>query len=231
MLMQMLDEEFTRHPFYGVARMVQYLRRVGFAVGPKLVRRLLRTMGLVAVGPKPNTSHPNKEHEIYPYLLRGLDIKGPNHVWATDITYIRLQYGFVYLAAVIDWFSRYVLSWKLSLTLETDFCVQALGEALTVAQPEIFNTDQGSQFTSDQFTGALKEREIQISMDGVGRCLDNVFVERLWRSVKYEEVYLKDYRSVWEAEDGLGAYFEFFNFHRPHQGLGWRCPGEVYAAG
>lgn len=231
MLMQMLDEEFTRHPFYGVARMVQYLRRLGFAVGPKLVRRLLRTMGLLAVGPKPNTSRPNQEHEIYPYLLRGLDIKGPNHVWATDITYIRLQHGFVYLAAVIDWFSRYVLSWKLSLTLETDFCVQALGEALTVAQPEIFNTDQGSQFTSEQFTGALREREIQISMDGVGRCLDNVFVERLWRSVKYEEVYLKDYRSVWEAENGLGAYFEFFNFHRPHQGLGWRCPGEVYAAG
>lgn len=227
-LMRLLDEEYTRHPFYGVERMVMYLRRLGEVVGPKRVRRLLRTMGLWAVGPKPNTSRPATAHTVYPYLLRDLHIQGPNHVWATDITYIRMQRGFVYLTAVMDWFSRYVLAWRLSLTLETAFCLAALEDALAAARPQIFNTDQGCQFTSHEFTGRLEAAQIAISMDGRGRCLDNVFVERLWRSVKYEEVYLKDYESVWEAERGLAAYFEFYNYERPHMGLTGRTPFEVY---
>lgn len=226
---RLLDEEYTRHPFYGVERMMRHLRGLGHPVGPKRVRKLLRQMGLSAVGPKPNTSKGNPGHKIYPYLLRGLAITGPNHVWSTDITYIRLRDGFVYLTAVIDWFSRYVLSWRLSLNLDTTFCLEALSEALSVAKPQIFNTDQGSQFTSQEFTTTLESAGIRVSMDGRGRALDNVFVERLWRSVKYEEVYLKDYSSVWEAERSLAAYFEFYNLERRHQGIDWRLPFEVYS--
>jgi putative transposase len=229
-LMRLLDEQCTRYPFYGVPRMTAWLRSLGHRVGPKRVRRLLRQMGLMAIYPKPRLSAPAPGHRIYPYLLRGLDITGPNHVWSTDITYIRMRRGFVYLVAVIDWFSRFVLSWRLSLTLEADFCLAALDEALGRGRPEIFNTDQGSQFTGAEFTGRLSHSGVLISMDGRGRALDNVFVERLWRSVKYEEVYLHDYETVWLASEGLGGYFDFYNHERLHQSLGWRTPAEVYHA-
>lgn len=227
-LMRMMDEEYTRHPFYGVRRMKLYLDRQGLQVGHDHVRRLLRTMGLEAVGPKPRLSARAEGHKIYPYLLRGMTVEGPDHVWSTDITYVPMARGFVYLTAVIDWFSRYVLAWRLSLTLEVGFCLEALEAALAGARPRIFNTDQGSQFTSDAFTGRLAEAGIAISMDGRGRALDNVFVERLWRSVKYEEIYLKSYETVWEAEANIGAWFEFYNHERPHLALDGRVPGEVY---
>ena len=208
-LMRLLDEEYTRHPFFGVRRMRDWLADQGRPVGHDRVRRLLRTMGLEAVGPKPRLSAPAAGHKIYPYLLRGLAIEGPDHVWATDITYVPMRRGFVYLTAIMDWFSRYVLAWRLSLTLDVEFCLAALEEALSRSRPRIFNSDQGRQFTSAAFTGRLSEAGIAISMDGRGRALDNVFVERLWRSAKYEEVYLKSYETVWEAEDGIGAWFEF----------------------
>jgi putative transposase len=205
-----------------------FLERLGWPVGHDHVRRLLRTMGLEAVGPKPRLSAPAAGHTIYPYLLRGLAIEGPDHVWSTDITYVPMARGFVYLTAIMDWFSRYVLAWQLSLTLDVEFCLEALESALLRSRPRIFNSDQGSQFTSAAFTGRLAEAEIAISMDGRGRALDNVFVERLWRSVKYEEVYLKSYASVWEAAAGLGAWFEFYNERRPHLGLDGRTPRQVY---
>jgi len=229
-LMRLLDEEYLRHPFYGVRRMRWHLERRGWAVGLDRVRRLLRTMDLMAIYPKPRLSAPGAGHTIYPYLLRNLAIESPDHVWATDITYVPMARGFVYLTAVMDWFSRYVLAWRLSLTLDAAFCVEALAAALAGATPRIFNTDQGSQFTSEAFTGRLSEAGIAISMDGRGRALDNVFVERLWRSLKYEKIYPKSYETVWEAEAGIGAWFEFYNHRRPHMALGGRVPAEVYGS-
>jgi putative transposase len=228
-VMRQIDEQYTRAPFYGVERMTASLRRAGMRIGHNRVRRLLRVMGLEALYPKRRLSVPGgPEHRIYPYLLRGLRIERPNQVWSADITYIRLSQGFVYLMAVLDWFSRYVLSWSLSTTLEAWFCVQALREALRMARPEVFNTDQGSQFTSGEWIEELTKAGVAISMDGRGRVFDNIFTERLWRSVKYEEVYLKDYGDVDEAREGLDGYFKFYNTSRPHQGLGYRTPWEVH---
>jgi putative transposase len=227
--MRRLDEQYTATPFYGVERMTACLRRQGMAIGHNRVRRLLRLMGLEAIYPKPRLSLPNgAAHRIYPYLLRGLRIDRPNQVWSADITYIRLSQGFVYLVAILDWFSRYMLSWSLSTTLDAWFCLQALREALRTGTPEIFNTDQGSQFTSGEWIAELQQAGVTISMDGRGRAFDNIFTERLWRSVKYEEVYLKDYRVVDEARQGLGGYFGFYNTDRPHQALGYRTPAEVH---
>jgi len=230
-LMRLLDEQYTRTPFYGVERMTAWLRAQSYEINPKRVRRLLREMGLEAVYPKPRLSDPQAGHRIYPYLLRDVEIARVNQVWSTDITYIRLWSGFVYLVAVMDWYSRYVLAWEVSVSLDSSFCVSALERALWQVQPEIFNSDQGSQFTSEVFTERLSERGIRISMDGRGRALDNIFVERLWRSVKYEEVYLKDYRNVMEAIQGLSAYFEFYNRERLHQSLNYQTPAAVYRQG
>jgi putative transposase len=221
----------NKTPFYGVCRMTAYLRRLGHEVNPKRVRRLLRTMGLEAVYPKPKLSQPNPDHKIFPYLLRGLIIDRCNQVWSTDITYIRLERGFVYLMAIIDWYSRYVLNWALSTTLEADFCIEALSETLAHGRCEIFNTDQGSQFTTRRFTDPLIDKGVKVSMDGRGRALDNIFVERLWRSVKYEKVYLNDFRTVRDAYQGFKEYFEFYNHERPHQSLDYRTPAEVHWAG
>jgi putative transposase len=230
-LLRLLDEQYTRTPFYGVRRMTAVLREQGYGINPKRVRRLLRMLGLWALGPQPGTSRKAPEHRVYPYLLRGVAIERTDHVWSTDITYIRLRGGFAYLAAVMDWHSRYVLSWALSNSLEVGFCVEVLEAALSRGRPEIFNTDQGSQFTSPAFTGRLLASGVRISMDGRGRALDNVFVERLWRSVKYEEVYLHDYEGMRAAQQGLGRYFGFYNEERPHQALGYRTPGAVYRSG
>lgn len=228
-MIRLLDEQYTRTPCYGVERMTAWLHRQGLRIGHNRVRRLLRLMGLEAIYAKPRLSLPGgQEHRIYPYLLRGLTIWRPNQVWATDITYIRLRQGFVYLTAILDWFSRYVLSWALSTTLDAWFCVEALREALGKAKPEIFNTDQGSQFTSEAFTGVLQNASVAISMDGKGRVFDNIFVERLWRTVKYEEVYLSDYGDADEARVGLGRFFGFYNHERPHQSLGYRTPEEIH---
>ena len=228
-LMCLIDEEYTRHPFYGSRKLRDYLIRQGYQVNRKRVRRLMQLMGLVSIAPKPNTSRPSPKHKVYPYLLRGLDINRPNQVWCSDITYIRLDHGFVFLTVVMDWYSRYVLSWEVSITMEEHFCVSALESALRrYGEPEIFNTDQGSQYTGKSFTGALKEHGIRISMDGKGRAMDNIMVERLWRSVKYEDVYVKDYGGVQELISGLRTYFEFYNHERPHQGLGSKTPAEVY---
>ena len=225
---RLLDEEYTRHPFYGVRKMTAWLRSKNHAVGPKRVRRLLRSMGLMAIYPKPRLSLNPLAHKRFPYLLKDLAIVRPNQVWSTDITYIRLRGGFVYLAAVIDWYSRYVLAWELSTTLEADFCVTVLERALATQRPEIFNTDQGVQFTSAQFQAPLLAAQVRLSMDGRGRAFDNIFVERLWRTVKYEEVYLKDYRDVPEARHGLGNYFPFYNDQRFHQALDYRTPRSVH---
>jgi len=230
-LLRRLDEQYTRTPFYGVRRMTAVLRQEGYDVGPKRVRRLLRTLGLWALSPQPGTSRKAPEHRVYPYLLRGVAIERTDHVWSTDITYIRLRGGFAYLAAVMDWHSRYVLSWALSNSLEVGFCLEVLEAALSRGRPEIFNSDQGSQFTSPAFTGRLLASGVRISMDGRGRALDNVFVERLWRSVKYEEVYLHDYEGMRDAQQGLGRYFGFYNEERPHQALGYRTPWAVYRSG
>lgn len=230
-LMRLLDEQYTRTPFYGSRRMQAWLATQDHQVNRKRVRRLMRKLGLQAVYPKPKLSVPAPGHRIYPYLLRGLKIERPNQVWAADITYIRLRGGFVYLTAVMDWFSRYVLAWELSVSLESSFCISALEWALAHGRPEIFNSDQGSQFTSSTFTERLLQRGVRISMDGRGRVLDNIFVERLWRTVKYEEVYLKDYRNVGEAVAGLRDYFQFYNRERLHQSLGYRTPEAVYTAG
>lgn len=226
--MRALDEQYTATPFYGVRRMTAWLRSQGYAVNRKRVARLMQMMGLEALYPKPRLSQPAAGHTIYPYLLRGITVDRVDQVWSADITYIRLQAGFVYLVAVMDWFSRYVLSWTLSITLDLSFCVEALDRALRQGRPAIFNTDQGVQFTSQVFTARLKEGGIRISMDGRGRALDNVFVERLWRSVKYEEVYLRDYQSVSDARQGLEHYFAFYNEERLHQALGYRPPAAVY---
>lgn len=227
-LMRLLDEQYTATPFYGVRRMTAWLRRQGYEVNPKHIRRLLRQMGLEAIYPKPRLSQPAAGQAIYPYLLRGVTIGRVNQVWSADITYIRLAAGFVYLVAVIDWFSRYVLSWAVSITMDVAFCVEALEQALRRGQPEIFNTDQGAQFTSAAFTERLQKGGVRISMDGRGRALDNVFVERLWRSVKQEEVYLRDYQSAWDARQSLAHYFAFYNGERLHQALGYRTPAAVY---
>jgi putative transposase len=228
--MRLMDEEYTRHPFYGVPRMTFWLQQSGYGVGPKRVRRLLRLMGLMAVYPKPHLSLNPLEHRRFPYLLRGVKLERPNQVWSTDITYIRLRGGFVYLVAVIDWFSRYVLAWELSTTLEVGFCVAVVERALRTQRPEIFNTDQGVQFTSQAFQAPLLAAQVKLSMDGRGRVFDNIFVERLWRSVKYEEVFLHDYQDVGESRRGLGRYFPFYNCERPHQALGYRTPQNVYFA-
>lgn len=230
-IMRVLDEQYTKTPFYGVERMTAYLRKKGYGVNPKRVRRLLRLMGLETVYPQPNTSQANPEHVVYPYLLRGVTISDCDHVWSTDITYIRLAKGFVYLMAVIDWYSRYVLTWSLSTTLEADFCIESVSGLLSQGKRcVIFNTDQGSQFTTTRFTQPLQACGIQLSMDGRGRALDNIFVERLWRSVKYEYVYLQEISTVQEARAGLKAYFEFYNHERLHQSLGYKTPAQVYFA-
>jgi putative transposase len=231
LLMRLLDEQYTRAPFYGSRRMTEWLATQGHEVNRKRISRLMQVMGLEAVYPKPKLSQPGEGHKVYPYLLRGVTVERVNQVWSTDITYIRMAQGFVYLVAVMDWFSRYVLSWSLSLTLEIDFCLEALKNALRRGQPEIFNSDQGSHFTSEKFTGALKARQIAISMDGRGRCMDNIWIERLWRSLKYEEVYLKDYESVTDARAGIERYFRFYNHERLHQSLGYRTPAAVHLAG
>ena len=227
-LMRLIDRQYLRTPFYGTRRMVVVLGQQGHPVERKRVQRLMRTMGLEAIYPKPRTSKPGAGHKVYPYLLRGLTITRANHVWATDITYIQMAHGFLYLVAVIDWASRYVLSWRLSNTLDAEFCMDALELALAHGRPEIFNSDQGSQFTSTGFTDLLDGAGVRISMDGKGRCLDNVFVERLWRSLKYEEVYLKAYSTAREAHHGIGSYLRFFNDVRPHQALDYRTPKEVF---
>ena len=228
-LMRRIDELHLKYPFYGSRKLSDVLRKEGHEANRKRIQRLMRLMGLEAMVPKPNTSEPHPEHVKYPYLLRGLAISRVNQVWATDITYIPMKAGFVYLVAIMDWYSRRVLSWRLSNTLDTSFCVDALEEAFErFGQPEIFNTDQGSQFTSEDFTTPLRDRGIAISMDGKGRCLDNVFVERLWRSVKYEEVYLHAYADVAEARAGIGRYLAFYNDERAHQALGYQTPAAFY---
>src|SRR5476651_1320784 len=229
-VMRRMDELYLAHPFYGSRRMAAVLRREGWTVNRKRVRRLMRLMGLWAIYQKPNTSRQHSEHKVYPYLLRGLTIDRPNQVWCADITYIPMAKGFVYLVAVMDWFSRRVLAWRVSLTMDTAFCVEALQEAMDRhGQPEIFNTDQGVQFTSAGFLGELETRGVRISMDGKGRYLDNIFIERLWRSLKYEEVYIKAYGSVAAARLGLGLWLRFYNEERPHQALDYRTPHEVFA--
>ena len=229
-LLRLLDEQDTRTPFYGVRRMTAWLRTQGPVVNIKRVRRLLRLLGVEAIYPKPATSTPAPGHRIYPYLLRGVPITHVDQVWSTDITYIRLARGWIYLVAILDWYSRYVLAWEVSNTLDSDVCVAALDRALARGRPTIFNTDQGSQFTSHAFTDRLHAAEVHISMDGRGRALDNVFVERLWRSVKYEEVYLKSYPTVPAAIDGLAGYFHFYNEERLQQALAYRTPAAVYHA-
>jgi putative transposase len=228
-LMKRLDRLYTDLPFYGVRRMVAELRGEGLLVGPKLIRRLLREMGLMAIYPKPRLSQPGDTERRFPYLLRGVCIEGPDHVWSTDITYLPMTRGHLYLTAVIDWYSRCVLSWELADTLEAEHSLAALDRALQRGQPTIFNTDQGSQFTCSAFVNHLLAHDIKVSWDGRGRCLDNVFIERLWRTVKYEEVYLKAYGSPKEARSNLEAYFRFYNEQRKHQSLDYRTPREVYA--
>jgi putative transposase len=230
LLMRLIDEQYTRTPFYGWPRMTAYLRRLKHQVNHKRVRRLMRLMGLQAVGPKPRTTTAAPGHRVYPYLLRGLAIERPLQVWCADITYVPMQHGFMYLVAVLDWFSRYVLSWQLSNTLDGRFCQEALRRALHRGTPEIFNTDQGVQFTAQAFTTILHEADIRISMDGRGRALDNIMIERLWRTVKYENIYLMDYATVWELEAGLHHYFHFYNHERLHQSLAYCTPAEVHFA-
>ena len=228
-LMRLIDEEFTRRPFYGSRKMRDYLRRLGHPVNRKRVQRLMRKMGLQSVAPRPNTSRPHPEHKVYPYRLKGLSITRANQVWCTDVTYIRLAGGFVYLVAIMDWHSRRVLSWEISASLEDSFCVSALERALRLyPKPEMFNSDQGSQFTSKAFTGVLNDHGITISMDGKGRCMDNIFIERLWRSVKYEEIYLNEYATIDALRKALRHYFHFYNRERPHQTFDGATPLEMY---
>jgi len=228
LLMRLIDEQYTKTPFYGYFKMTAHLRRLGHQVNPKRVRRLMRKMDLVAIYPKPRTTIVVPEHKVYPYLLRGLAITRPNQVWCADITYVPMLQVFMYLVAIMDWFSRYVLAWQLSNTLDGAFCLEALEQALQLGKPDIFNTDQGVQFTARSFTGRLEAVEIRISMDGRGRALDNIFVERLWRTVKYEDIYLKEYATVPALGAGLHSYFTFYNTERPHQSLGYRTPAEVH---
>lgn len=231
-LRTLIDEEYTSRPFYGSRRMVVFLRTAGHAVNRKRVQRLMRSMGLAGMAPGPNTSRAHPQHKVYPYLLRGVAVIRPNQVWSTDLTYIRLARGFAYLVAVIDWYSRKVLSWRISNSMDASFCVDCLEDALRHhGRPEVFNSDQGSQFTSAAFTDVLKREGVTISMDGRGRALDNIFVERLWRNVKYEDVYLKGYANMAELTVGLVQYFAFYNAERPHQALGYVTPNEVYRTG
>jgi putative transposase len=229
-LMRRIDEQYMKTPFYGWPRMTAYLQKQGYVINHKRVQRLMRKMGLQAIFPQPRPKQERHNHKIYPYLLNELKIVRSNQVWSSDITYIPIQNGFMYLVAVIDWYSRYVLAWELSNTLDGHFCQEALHQALTQGQPEIFNTDQGVQFTATDFTGILEQASIQISMDGRGRALDNIFIERFWRSLKYEDVYLRDYPSVPELLTGLRRYISFYNFERPHQSLGYLTPDEVHFA-
>jgi putative transposase len=232
LLLRLLDEEYTRHPFYGSRKMTVWLRGQGHGVNRKRVQRLMQILGLVAMVPGPNTSKKHPQHKVYPYLLRGLAIVRPNQVWSTDITYVRLAHGFMYLVAIIDWYSRKVLAWKLSNTLDVGFCMDCLADALNqYGAPEIFNTDQGSQFTSTLWITVLQEYGCKISMDSRGRALDNIFVERLWRSVKYEDIYPKNYVVVAELLLGLAEYFIFYNSERFHQALSYKTPNEVYQTG
>lgn len=227
-LMNLIDEQYMKTPFYGVEKMTAWLRRRGFAVNPKRVRRLMRMMGLEAIYPKPRLSIALAEHKKNPYLLRDLKIEEPDQVWCADITYIRMVHGFMYLIAIMDWYSRYVLSWELSNTLDTAFCLEALEKALAISRPVIFNSDQGSQFTSFDFTNRLIAAKIRISIDSRGRVFDNIFIERLWRSLKYEEVYLKNYENGYDARQSLEKYFQFYNEERLHESLDYAAPHEIY---
>lgn len=226
--MRLIDAEYTRHPFYGYRKLTHWLRDEGYQVNKKRVQRLMQTMGLAAIVPKPDLSKPHPAHPVYPYLLRDVPIKQVNQVWSADITYIPLHQGWMYLVAIIDWFSRYVLAWEVSNTLDTDFCLVALERALKLGTPTIFNTDQGAQFTSTAFISRLERAQIAISMDGRGRALDNIFVERLWRTVKYEEVYPNDYPSISVGRQRLDAYFPFYNTERYHQALDYRTPATLF---
>jgi putative transposase len=227
-LMRLIDEQYTQTPFYGWPRMTAHLRQQGYLVNHKRVQRLMQRMGLQALYPKPRTTVACPESRIYPYLLRGVRVARPNQVWSADITYLPIVHGFMYLVAILDWFSRYVVAWQLSNTLDGRFCLEALQAAMQQGQPEIFNTDQGAQFTASEFTQTLEHAGIRVSMDGRGRALDNVFVERLWRTVKYENVYLREYVNVPDLIVGLGAYFRFYNSERLHQSLGYRTPASVH---
>ena len=226
--MVLIDQLYMKRPFYGSRRMATALKQMGCCVNRKRIQRLMRQMGIQAIYPKPRLSLNEKEHKIYPYLLRDICVDRVDQVWCADITYIALRQGFMYLVAILDWYSRYVLSWQLSNTLDTAFCLEALDEALRIGVPEIFNTDQGSQFTSVAFTGRLKEADVKISMDGRGRVFDNIFIERLWRSLKYEDIYIRDYQTVLELSAGLDRYFRFYNHQRPHQALEDKTPAMVY---
>ena len=230
-LMRLLDAQYTETPFYDYRRMTVYLQNLGYQVNHKRIIRLMRKLGLEAIYPKPNLSKPNKEHLKFPYLLREIKIEHSNQVWATDITYIRLKGGFIYLLAIMDWHSRFVIDFEVSNSLESTVFVETLKRALEKGQPKIFNSDQGSQFRAIEWLKVLTEKGIQISMDGRGRCFDNIFVERLWRTVKQEEVYLKEYLDVWEAEESLRKYFDFYNYSRRHQSLGYKTPFEMYQKG
>jgi putative transposase len=225
-----IDELYTAYPFYGSRRMAVCLRREGHEISRQRVQRYMREMGIVAIYPGPNLSRRDFEHRVYPYLLRGLRMTHPNQVWGVDITYVRMVAGWLYLVAILDWYSRFVVSWELSDTLEIEFVLTAVERALTVARPEIWNSDQGSHFTSPQYIGRLEAAQVKISMDGRGRALDNIFTERLWRTVKYEEVYLHEYDGPRQARSGLTRYLDFYNHERPHQSLAYRTPGEVYGA-
>lgn len=227
-LMLLIDKIFLEHPYFGARRIRQLLKRKGKHVTRKRIRRLMKLMGLETLYRKPRTSQANPEHKVYPYLLKGLDINGPNQVWASDITYIPMARGFVYLVAVMDWHSRYIVSWRLSNTMDADFCVEALADGLSQATPEIFNTDQGSQFTSEDFVGEVLGAGAKMSMDGRGRFVDNIFVERLWRSLKYEEVYLHAYENIKQARESIAKWIDFYNNGRPHQALDYQTPAEVY---
>jgi putative transposase len=229
-LMKLIDRQYTEQPVYGSRRMTVWLQGEGYEVNRKRVQRLMRLMGLEAIYPRPKLSLPGSGHKIYPYLLRDVAIERVDQVWSTDITYVPLPAGFMYLAAIMDWYSRYVICWRLSNTLEGSFCLEMLQEALSLGKPEVFNTDQGVQFTQAAWTGRLESAGVAVSMDGKGRCLDNVFVERLWRTVKHEDVYVKGYETVPQLQMGLGAYFPFYNEQRPHQSLGYQAPAAVYHA-
>lgn len=228
-VMRRIDEQYLKTPFYGYPRMTAHLRRLGYEINPKRVARLMQKMGLQALFPRQKTTSSAQGHKIYPYLLRDVSITHSNQVWSTDITYVPMRSGFMYLVAIIDWFSRYILTWRLSNTLDGAFCLAALEQALANGRPEIFNSDQGSQFTANAFTKSLLDANIRISMDGRGRALDNIFIERFWRTIKYEDIYLKDYDSVPALQMGLTEYFDFYNHERLHQSLGHRPPAELYA--
>jgi len=229
--MRLIDEEYTRHPFRGIGQMTDWLDSAGHHVNHKRVERLMQEMGIQAIHPKRRTSVADKEHKVFPYLLGGMKIEYPNQVWATDITYIRMNPGWLYLVAIMDWYSRYVISWELSNTMDVHFCLESLGAALAKNKPDILNSDQASQFTSRDFTEMLETAGVRISMDGRGRVYDNIFIERLWRTVKYEEVYLHDYESIRQAKEGLKTYLQFYNEERFHSSLNRKTPAEVYFGG